>query len=66
MYNIDFRVNRQILSIPICFNDSLGKLIVRMKQLEPFKKYDDQQLEDKLIKCLKSILTKTQLEENVR
>ncbi len=56
MYNIDFRVSGQIVSIPVCLNDTLNTLISRMKGLEPFRKYTDSQLEEKLVKCLKQIV----------
>lgn len=66
MYNIDFRVNGEIVSIPICYNDTVGKLVKRMKGVGKFDRYDDKELEEKVMKSLKAILARGRLEGSVR
>jgi hypothetical protein len=55
MYNIDFKVSGDIVSIHVIPSDTLGTLIDQMKKINHFKKFSVAELQDKLSKNLTHI-----------
>ncbi len=66
MYNIDFKVSGQLVSIQVTASDSLGTLIDQMKDLGPFHKYSLLELEQKLAKNLAHISSHPSTDPQIR
>lgn len=58
IYNIDFRVSGQVVSIPVAQNDTLSTLSAKMKAMQQFVKYTQPELEQKLASSLKGMIQK--------
>ncbi len=66
MYNIDFKVCGQLVSIQVTAGDSLATLIEQMKELSAFHKYTKEELEQKLVKNLAHISAHSSTDSHVR
>ena len=66
MYNIDFKVCGQLVSIQVTAGDSLATLIEQMKELSAFHKYTKEELEQKLVKNLAHISAHSSTDPHIR
>ena len=66
MYNIDFKISGQIVSIYINHNDTIATLTSRMKELAPFRKYSKTELENKLAMNFNQITKSTAIDKKIK